>query len=303
MAKKTSKKAGSKKKSTKRKTTGARKASASKSTRATSASRKTSARKTTKKKTPARKSTASKSAASKTKTRKSTAAKPAAKKPASKKTSKKATAPKSAKDAEKKSSKKPAGKSKKSDAKARSAATAENSKPDAAVAPPTITLTDARAAASRLAAAAGLPSLKLRTPEAIAETVAEKRLTKSPLNKRDLEKYREILQSKRGEVAGDVFDMESEALGAGKGELSSLPQHMADQGSDEYDQSLSLGLAQSQRVLLKEIEAALTRIDGGTYGVCEALGTPIPKERLNATPWARYSVEGARMADRGALPS
>jgi RNA polymerase-binding transcription factor DksA len=256
--------------------------------------RKTSARKPTSasKKKPARKSTAKKSSK---KTPKKASAKAAGK-------SKTTTTPK--KSSTKKSAGATAKGSKSKSAKgAKASGAGESARSDAAVAAPTITLTDARAAASRLAAAAGLPSLKHRTPEAMAEMVAEKRLTKSPLNKRELDKFREILNLKRSEVAGDVFDMESEALGHGKGELSSLPQHMADQGSDEYDQSLSLGLAQSQRVLLKEIDAALARIEAKTYGVCEALGVPIPKERLNATPWARYSVEGARMVDRGHKPS
>lgn len=315
MAKKTSKKSGSKKTSTRKSTAGARK-----STRASTSSKKTSGKKaaSSKKKTTTRKTSTRKTSASKAPARKSTSAskkKPARKstaKATSKKTTKKATgkakSPTKKTSASKKTSKKSAGgtaKSSKSKSTKKSKASGADDSPrhDAAVATPTITLTDARAAASRLAAAAGLPSLKHRTPEAMAEMVAEKRLTKSPLNKRELDKYREILNQKRNEVAGDVFDMESEALGHGKGELSSLPQHMADQGSDEYDQSLSLGLAQSQRVLLKEIDAALVRIEAKTYGVCEALGVPIPKERLNATPWARYSVEGARMVDRGVKPS
>lgn len=131
------------------------------------------------------------------------------------------------------------------------------------------------------------------------EATESPRLTKSPLGKRDLDRFRKILLLKRAQVAGDVTDMELEALGGGKDTLSSLPQHMADQGSDAYDQSLSLGLAASQRELLREIDAALDRIENKTYGICEALGTAINKERLEATPWSRYSVEGARMMDRG----
>jgi len=99
-------------------------------------------------------------------------------------------------------------------------------------------------------------------------------------------------------VLGDVTDMENEALGNRSGALSGFPQHLADQGSDEYDQALALGLAASQRKLLVEIDAALKRIESGTFGVCELLSTPISKARLEATPWARLSLDGARRQDQ-----
>jgi len=128
-----------------------------------------------------------------------------------------------------------------------------------------------------------------------------KRLTKSPLGKRELDKFRKILLEKRAEVAGDVSDLELEALFGGGGALSSLPQHLADQGSDEYEQSLTLDIASSQRVLLREIDAALDRMIEGTFGICEALGIAIEKERLEAQPWTRFSLEGARLRDSGRL--
>jgi len=130
--------------------------------------------------------------------------------------------------------------------------------------------------------------------------VKKKRLRKSPLKPAEIEAYRRILLEKRAEVLGDVTEMEQEALGSRSGALSSFPQHLADQGSDEYDQSLALGLAASQRALLREIDAALDRIEQGTFGVCELLGTPIAKARLDATPWTRLSLEGARQADKSA---
>lgn len=285
MAKKTKKKASS----TKRKTT-----------RKTSASAKTSVRKkTVKKKAPAsRKKTAKKAPAKKT-VKKAPAKKTVKKKAPAKKTVKKAPAKKTTKKAaaSKKTTKKITKKTtKKTARKSRSAR--EKAPP-----PPAITLSDARAAASKLASLAGLPSLKNRTHEVDNETEERERLTKSPLRKRELDKFRDILLQKRRDVAGDVTDMESEALGADKNELSSLPQHMADHGSDEYEQSLSLNLAHSQRELLKEIDAAIERIDDRTFGVCEAIGAPISMERLNATPWARYSLDGARMMDRGEVAS
>ena len=105
-----------------------------------------------------------------------------------------------------------------------------------------------------------------------------------------------MLRAKRRQLVGDVSSMESEALSAG--DFSShTPNHMADQGSDTYDQSLNLDLAASQRTLLTDIDDALMRIENNTYGICELLGKPIKSERLKNTPWARFSIEAARMIE------
>jgi DnaK suppressor protein len=121
---------------------------------------------------------------------------------------------------------------------------------------------------------------------------------KSPLSEKQLEHYREVLLQKRVELVGDVATMENEALMSQSGALSHLPQHMAEQGSDVYGQSLSLDLAAADRRLIKEIDDALIRIQQGVYGVCELTGKPIKIERLNELPWARYSIEAARELER-----
>lgn len=121
---------------------------------------------------------------------------------------------------------------------------------------------------------------------------------KSPFTKRQLEKYAEVLHRKRRELLGDIDSMENEALKSDGGASSSLPQHMADQGSDSYDQTLSLDLAAADRTLLKEIDAALDRIADKTYGICAQTGKPISKERLDELPWARFSIEAARAMER-----
>lgn len=121
---------------------------------------------------------------------------------------------------------------------------------------------------------------------------------KTPFDKRDLAKFKAILLRKRAELVGDVSTMETEALKGQSGSLSHLPQHMAEQGSDVYGQSLSLDLAAADRRLIKEIDDALKRIADGTYGVCELTGKPIRGERLEELPWARYSIEAARELER-----
>ncbi len=156
-----------------------------------------------------------------------------------------------------------------------------------------------RAAAAKLAAAAGLHPVK-NTANGDGPTRNYTRVTKSPFDKKELSEFREILLVKRRQIEGDVNAMEHEALSGSGGSLSHLPQHMADQGTDTFDQSLALDLAASQRGLLKEIDDALGRIEAGTYGICEEMGKPISVERLRHTPWARFCIEAARAHERAA---
>lgn len=66
--------------------------------------------------------------------------------------------------------------------------------------------------------------------------------------------------------------------------------HPADAGTDEFDHELALGLLSAEENALLEVEAALGRIEAGTYGVCEITGRPIPKGRLRAVPWTRFTA-------------
>jgi len=124
---------------------------------------------------------------------------------------------------------------------------------------------------------------------------------KSPFNKKELDQFRAILLRKRAEVAGDIHTMESEALKGESGSLSNLPQHLAEQGSETYEQTLALDLVAADRRLVKEIDDALKRVANGTYGLCELTGRPIKAERLQELPWARYSIEAARELERRSM--
>lgn len=118
------------------------------------------------------------------------------------------------------------------------------------------------------------------------------------LGRRELDHYRELLLEKRKEILADVMAIE-ESVFQGGGELSSMPVHMADIGTDSYEQEFSLGLMEEEKRTLAEIQQALARIEDGTFGICEGLGVPIEKERLEAIPWTRYSLEYARMREKG----
>jgi DnaK suppressor protein len=74
-------------------------------------------------------------------------------------------------------------------------------------------------------------------------------------------------------------------------EASAVGQHQADAGSDAYEKDFALSLLSQEQDALYEIEEALKRIEVGTYGVCEMSNKPIPHARLEAIPFARFTVE------------
>jgi RNA polymerase-binding protein DksA len=116
---------------------------------------------------------------------------------------------------------------------------------------------------------------------------------------RELEVFRDAILAKRREIVGDMSSMEREALRSGGGSnLSNLPLHMADMGTDNYEQEFTLGLMEKDRKLLRDLNDGLAKIQNGTYGICEGTGKPIGKARLEAQPWARYSIEYARKIER-----
>ncbi len=126
---------------------------------------------------------------------------------------------------------------------------------------------------------------------------------KTYLTKPELKHFRRLLVSRLKEIIGDVNHFEREILKKSRqdaaGDLSSMPIHMADIGSDNYEQEFTIGLMNNERKTVQEILLALQRIEEGTYGMCEGTGEPIFKPRLEAFPWARFSVKYAEMIEKG----
>jgi len=123
------------------------------------------------------------------------------------------------------------------------------------------------------------------------------------MTKTELEAYRESLLALRNRHNGDVSHLTDEALrrtgGGAAGNLSNMPIHMADLGTDNFEQEFTLSLLQNEEQLLDEIGAALERLGQGTYGKCEECEQEIPKARLQAVPYTRYCVDCARKQENG----
>ena len=90
-----------------------------------------------------------------------------------------------------------------------------------------------------------------------------------------------------------MTQMEDNALNKDHDKATRMPNHMAELGSDNFDQELTLSLLGSEKDALDQIEAALERIEDGLYGQCEECGLKIPKGRLQAIPYAALCVRCA----------
>ncbi len=308
MAKKTTKK-------TKKKTT---KKSAKKTAKKTSKKvAKKTAKKTTKKKTS--KKTSARTAKT---TKKKTTKKPAAKKAAKKTSKKKTTKKKAAKKTTKKTTKKAAASTKKKTTK-KAAPTKEADKKE-----DTKSTTDSKSSDSKTTKKPTRSRNKKKSPEDYApptrplllgpnsllkggpliastkrtaasakkETKVSRR-TKTPFTPKQLDEYKLILLKKRAELVGDVEHLEDEALRSNSGETQTAS-NAAEFGSESFEQGLNLDLAAADRQLIREIDEALARIADRTYGLCLMTHRPIKKARLEELPWAKYSIEAARMMDQ-----
>jgi RNA polymerase-binding protein DksA len=131
--------------------------------------------------------------------------------------------------------------------------------------------------------------------------MAKRKSSKTGLPAAEIEKFRQLLLAKRNELLGNVTTIEDETFKKERSELSNMPFHMADAGSDNFEQEFALDLMDSEKKLLAEINDALRRIEEGAYGICEGKGEPIPKARLTAIPWARYCVTCAELKEKGRL--
>ena len=158
-------------------------------------------------------------------------------------------------------------------------------------------------AALKKPAASSAAASKRRQPSTGRPKSPRKR---AGLSDEDLAIFRDLLLEKRAELAGDVHNMQREALRRndrnGESDSSAVRTHMADVGSDNWEQEFTLGLLDKDVALLREIDQALERIASGTYGRCLATEKRITKPRLRAKPWAKYCIEYVRQLEQGQVP-
>jgi DnaK suppressor protein len=113
---------------------------------------------------------------------------------------------------------------------------------------------------------------------------------------------REVLLAERERLTHAVGHLHDENAGSVEDELGELStggfdNHLADTASATYERELDAGFEEGAQHTLLEVDAALVRIDDGSYGVCEVCGEPIGAQRLTAIPWARRCIDDQRRAE------
>jgi RNA polymerase-binding transcription factor DksA len=115
------------------------------------------------------------------------------------------------------------------------------------------------------------------------------------LSDTDLKHFETRLLEERARIMREMGHIENTILKVNPrdsaGEVGGYSFHMADAGTDSMEREISFDIASKEGRLLREIDDALRRIYNGVYGICEASGKPIARARLEALPWARYTIE------------
>ena len=117
----------------------------------------------------------------------------------------------------------------------------------------------------------------------------------------DVDRFRSALLDERKRVEGAIENLKHEHPGSisdETGEDAVYDNHLADTATETYDRELDYTLEENEERLLTEIDAALKRIEGGTYGTCTNCGKQIPEERLEALPWATLCINCQRERER-----
>jgi len=117
----------------------------------------------------------------------------------------------------------------------------------------------------------------------------------------DTDHFRGKLETERGRVLGALENLRSENSGSMEDEVdeSHFDNHLAETASVTLDREMDYSLEENETRVLAAIDAALKRIDDGTYGRCERCGEQIEAERLEALPWATLCIDDKRREERG----
>jgi RNA polymerase-binding protein DksA len=117
----------------------------------------------------------------------------------------------------------------------------------------------------------------------------------------DVDHFREALLEERRRVEAALENLHEENAGSltdESGEETAFDNHLGDTATVTYDRELDYTLEENSEHVLAEIDAALQRIEAGTYGICQNCGTQIPQERLEALPWATLCIDCQRDRER-----
>jgi DnaK suppressor protein len=120
-----------------------------------------------------------------------------------------------------------------------------------------------------------------------------------PLKKTDTERLKKKLEDLKNQLTHSLKGSTAEVKKPD--EATGYSQHQADQGTDDFDRTISLEVTSREYAILRQIERALEKIEDGTYGVCDITGEDIPVPRLDAVPYATMTVKAQEQLEKGLL--
>ena len=118
-----------------------------------------------------------------------------------------------------------------------------------------------------------------------------------PLKKEEVEKFKQRLEDLKKQISQSLLDT-TEAVKE-IDETKGYSQHQADEGTDDFDKTISLEVSNKEFSVLKQIDRALEKIGDGTFGLCDLTGKEIPKARLEAIPYATMTVDAQEKLEKG----
>lgn len=131
----------------------------------------------------------------------------------------------------------------------------------------------------------------------MAKTATKPKKTKGVLPAKTLAKFKNRLEEERDRIRS-LYEQD---LKEGKRKSNQGAEDIVDQANDAYNRELMLSISSTERELIFQIDQALERVDAGTYGLCLHSGEPIGLPRLEAVPWARYTIDVQEKIEKGFL--
>jgi DnaK suppressor protein len=116
------------------------------------------------------------------------------------------------------------------------------------------------------------------------------------LTKEEVEFFKKKLEDLKRQLSQTLRDVSEDVKSE---EPKGYSQHQADEGTDDFGRTISIGLTSNEMDMLKQVNRALEKIDDGTYGVCDLTGDDIPKKRLEAVPYATMTVQAQEKWEKG----
>lgn len=120
-----------------------------------------------------------------------------------------------------------------------------------------------------------------------------------PLKKTDVERFKKKLEDLKNQLTHSLKGSSAEVKKPD--EATGYSQHQADQGTDDFDRTISLEVTSREYAILRQIERALEKVEDGTYGICDITGDDIPIPRLDAVPYATMTVKAQEQLEKGLL--